>query len=196
MLLVHDDNAGILRGERHVMRARKELVSNLTRNVGGTSWAEGKRSGHLVRHWGWGFWASVSGLVFISGGILLLGNILCDAITFLENFPGVVLVEVLGIGLAFGWGYFYLRKAFITALHSDYVAYVFDELIAKGEIAEGEVLSIDTITSTHRQIEYRFTLPESGAAVIGIYRTSTHNMLEPGCKVAVLFLNRYVHVLL
>lgn len=192
LYFVHDDNAG----ERPLFTNRQELLSNLARNVGGISWAWGENPGVVRNGLGCGVFWCLGGLGFLVGTILLLVNIFSDPATTLAHFPIAVITASLGITLAFGLGYFYLARAFLVILHSDYAAYLLENLIVRGTVIEGEIISSKLTANQNQELEYRFFLPETDKIVTGVYITSTRKSMQPGYKVSVLFLDQYIHVLL
>ncbi len=82
-----------------------------------------------------------------------------------------------------------------------YITGLYNRLIAQGQVVEGTITSIeqaviDGTVTAQVILHYRFTVPGQPGEYEGQYKLLHDQTFAPGQKVTVLYLNRFVQVLL
>ncbi|WP_455381040.1 hypothetical protein, partial [Acidihalobacter prosperus] len=107
-----------------------------------------------------------------------------------------LLMILVSAGVILGWGYPYLFRATILLYHLKYVRKLHVRLFENGILTDGKVISCKSSKNSTTEIRYQIISPDDGEVIKSSYITAAKKEFPSGCKVAVLYLNRYIHILL
>ncbi len=83
--------------------------------------------------------------------------------------------------------------------HLMYATQIYEKLKQKGQVVYGDIIEIKQAISDRleTQITYQFQLPDTETTIEADYFTTVlFHDFQKGDKIAVLYLNRHIHVLL
>lgn len=116
----------------------------------------------------------------------------------IRDYEGIGLMmfsAISGLIVGAGMGIPYMIRAYLLVEYSDYTDYIYKELQKKGTLLEGEVIDLNKTDDGDFEIKYSFYNPEH-ILLEGSYVTSSQAKMSPKSKVAVLYLNPYMYILL
>ncbi len=201
--LLGKKNRSFLKGKHGELDRRKEVYRNLDRRL----WLKTPnyyRSRNKIMIGVALFFAALwflgGALMFVFGGITLAQR-LADLkwALYLDDTGAVLLVIIGGLYLMAFAGYPYGLQAYLMITHLMYATELYNELKEKGQVVYGDVIEIKQAISDRleTQISYQFRLPDTETTVEADYFTVVLiQEFQKGDKIAVLYLNHRIHVLL
>ncbi|GIK66995.1 MAG: hypothetical protein BroJett018_47890 [Chloroflexota bacterium] len=93
-------------------------------------------------------------------------------------------------------GYRYMLHIYLLAKYAMSTAEAYDTLAKMGKLAFGEIARVEKLNEQSQAIFYKFILPSMDQQIEGRYVTSVHKEFLPGDRVAILFSNKDIHIVL
>lgn len=196
--LLGKKNRPFLDGKHGELDRRKEVYRNIDRRM----WLEPPENYRSCGIFAIGCTSSIGALLFLSGGIVFV----MGGITFIQRMDdlkwalylddtGMLLAAIMAGVYGISTGYPYFLKAYLMITHLMYATQIYEELKQKGQVVYGEI--VDLRAGSGIQINYQFSPPGSEDIVEGRYFTAAvFGDFHIGDKIAVLYLNRHIHILL
>jgi hypothetical protein len=198
MPLIHEDNRAFLKGNREKLSWPREAYENLEVSVGVT------RPGSAIQV-GCGAVFTVSlGILFTFLGLLTsvaaIGSLLQSPHLTPETSTTAVMLAFGMIFLLFmgpGW----IMQSYLAERNWGYITGLYNRLVAHGQVVEGTITSVEPImiekvASKRVILHYRFTVPGQPGEFEGQYKLLPDQTFASGQKVTVLYLSRFIQVLL
>lgn len=200
--LIYEDDRALLDGKREKLGHSEEVLDNLAASLGVTRPEGCGGAGCLGCAT---VYVLALGNVFIALGIFMMvmgiGWLLQSR--HLEpntSLPALLLV----VGMIFllpGGGPQYILYSHAAEQRQVYLTSLYNQLVTQGQVVEGiitrvEPVVIGEVISKQIILHYRFTVPDQPGEYEGQYKLWPAQVFETGQKVTVLYLNRFVQVLL
>lgn len=128
---------------------------------------------------------SVNELIFLSKAQL----------TDYEAIGLMIFSSISSLVLVGGMGVPYMIRAYLLWMYSEQTHKIYHELVEQGKIFEGKVTNLKKLADGDLQINYSFYNSDQ-ILLEGIYFTSMDKTIQHDSKVAVLYLNPMMHILL
>lgn len=112
---------------------------------------------------------------------------------------GMLLAVIVAGVYSMAAGYPYFLRAYPMITHLMYATQIYEKLKQKGQVVYGDIIEIKQAISDRieTQITYQFRLPDTETTIEADYFTTVlFQDFQKGDKIAVLYLNRHIHVLL
>jgi hypothetical protein len=138
----------------------------------------------------------VFGVLFGTAIIVMFLQALFEAEPIFTYVTGVLLFVDAGAFCILGIGYTNFASSLTAHAQQHHARIIFQTFVDRGQVAEGRVLFTQTRANSNKKITYQFSLPNAETRVTGTFVTSTRRNFPDGCKVAVLYLDRHMHILL
>jgi hypothetical protein len=198
MPLINEDNRAFLKGKRQKLAQSSEVFDNLEASIGIT------KPGCAIQV-GCGAVFTVSlGILFAFLGLMMsvaaIGSLLQSPhLTPETSTTGVMLAG--GMIFLLFWGPGAMMQSYLAERNWGYITGLYNRLVAYGQVVEGTITSVEPImiekVVTPRVIlHYRFTVPGQSGEFEGQYRLLPDQIFAPEQKVTVLYLSRFIQVLL
>jgi hypothetical protein len=198
MPLINEDNRAFLKGKRQKLAQSSEVFDNLEASIGIT------RPGCAIQV-GCGAVFTVSlGILFTFLGLLAsvatIGSLLQSPHLTPETSTTAVMLASGMIFLLF-MGPGGIMQSYLAERNWGYITGLYNQLLAHGQIVEGTIISveqamIEQVVTPRVILHYRFTVPGQPREYEGQYKLFPDQTFETGQKVTVLYLSRFIQVLL
>jgi hypothetical protein len=188
-LVVDENRAWFEQGER-VLSNKRDILNNIARCP--------KISGYdrlrFIRALVWGVFGFFLGVTIIVACLEMLWETSESESVFTSVAVALLLIPV-GAFCLLGFGYTNFATCVAICTRLRYAKVIFQALLDRGQIAEGRVVYIRLTDGRQQEINYVFELPGEDKRIEGSFVTSSQEDFGD-CPVAVLYLNKYMHILL
>lgn len=194
--LIYEENRAFLKGKRGKLAQPGEVIDNLAASIGtkappASSGCAGCASLYIL---GLGVMGTSLGIMMLVAASMSFSPILHAYPAWLDHIAIVALLLATGMVFLVHLGHRCILQAYWAERYPTYITRLYKELVARGEIVEGIVTSIEQ--GTPQIVHYRFNVPRQCEIDKDQYHLFTQVTLEPGQKVTVLYLNKCVRTLL
>lgn len=200
--LIGKKNRSFLNGKHSDLDRRKEVYRNLDRRL----WLEPPEYYRSCGIFAIGCTSFIGALLFLSGAIVFA----ISGIAFIQRMndlkwalylddTGMLLAVIVAGVYSMAAGYPYFLRAYLMITHLMYATQIYEKLKQKGQVVYGDIIEIKQAISDRleTQITYQFRLPDTETTIEADYFTTVlFQDFQKGDKIAVLYLNRHIHVLL
>lgn len=200
--LIYENNRTLLEGDRQKLWQSEEALDNLAASIGVTRPEGCFGAGCLGCATAY---TLALGNVFIGLGALMMVTgigLLLYPPHLAPNTTIPALFLVLGMTMLLpGGGPQFILHSHAAKQSQVYLTNLYNRLITQGQVVEGiitsvELVMIGEVVSKQVMLRYRFTVPDQHREYEGQYKLVPDQAFAPGQKVTVLFLNRFIQVLL
>ena len=192
--LVDEGNRDFLEGKSHYLATQQEAWENI-KHCKCDSPATNKKAMACS-----GLLGSCFVLMGISFFVItLLGYLTSEDLKTIEALPEILLMLTASIALAVSFGYRFLASSYIVSRKAFFfkLNHLYNQLVCSKSITCGEIAGVQILAEKPGQIiHYAFVYPETNEIVRGRYITSNEKTFYSGGKVAVLYFDAHLHILL
>jgi hypothetical protein len=197
--LIYEDNRTFLEGKREKLAWPNEAYENLEASIGLTRPSGGAGCAGCATGFG-----LIVGMMIIAVGALISVSavgLLLQSRHSPSDMALTILLLLSGIAALLVFGPPFIIGPYLAEQSRIYLQGLYNRLIAHGQIVEGTITSVESIkiekVVTPRVILcYRFTVPGQSGDCEGQYKTVSNKDFAPEQKVTVLYLSRFIQVLL
>ncbi|MBI5564102.1 MAG: hypothetical protein HY870_04340 [Chloroflexi bacterium] len=200
--LIYENNRALLEGKRETLVQPEEALDNLAASVGitrpegcGCAGCMGCASVYMI----------ILTRAFIALGALMMVMGIGWLLYYRHLEPNTAIPALFlvfgAILLTPGGGPQYILGSQAAEQYRVYLRGLYNQLLAHGQIVEGTIVSVEPVMvgqviTKQVLIHYRFAVPSQCENCEGQYKLLPKRTFEPGEKVTVLYLSRFIQVLL
>jgi len=188
-LVVDENRTWFEQGER-VLSNKSAILNQLARCPKGAGYDRLR----LIRALVWGVVGLFLGVTIIAASLEMLWET-ADRDTVFTSAAVALLLIPVGAFCLLGFGYTNFATCVSICTRRQYAEVVFQALLDRGQVTEGKVVYIKRTGERRQEINYVFELSGEAKRIEGSFVTSSKEDFRD-CPVAVLYLNKYVHILL